>query len=120
MDRKFIATKIRQLRFDLKQRTDAFPSLKKDIYFADHLATRMVERKLEKDAPFVIAVAAYFMENYFYENTYTNRKYIMQFKGLKVGIMIKMGAMTEKRYAIVSTAFTSDQTYECDELVTIK
>lgn len=91
-----------------------------DLHFAHHLAQRIVERKLQKDIPFILLLAKYFMAKIFYETSYSNRVYTLNLRGLKVGIQITHGVMTQQRHAIISTAFTNTFEYACDEVINLK
>lgn len=91
-----------------------------DLHFAHHLAQRIVERKLQKDIPFILALTKHFMAKIFYETTYNERVYTLNLRGLKVGIRISHGVITEQRHAIISTAFTNTFEYECDEVINLK
>jgi hypothetical protein len=91
-----------------------------DLYISDHLAQRMVDRNLATEVPFVIGMALAFMVNEFYESTYSERKYVVQLKDLKVGIAVHVGKLSNRRFATINTAFTSQETYECDQLIQLK
>lgn len=90
---------------------------KKDLYFSEHLAQRMVERKLEKDKDFVVGIAKYFMENVYYGVTYNERKYLISFKGLKV--IIAICTNFGRRRAVIKTVYENDQDYDCDEQINL-
>lgn len=91
-----------------------------DLHFAHHLAQRIVERRLQGDVTFILGLTKYFMAKIFYETTYNERVYTLQLRGLKVGIRVSKGVITEQRHAIISTAFTNEFEYECDEVINLK
>jgi hypothetical protein len=90
------------------------------LYFSDHLCDRIIERKLEHEVDFVGAIVENFIVNVFNKTTYVDRKYCVQFKNLKVGINVSLGKHGGIRYAGVTTAFTSDVDYKCDEKIILK
>lgn len=116
------AAEIRRVRRALSNAKSALNHLHnpEDLYISDHLALRIVERKLEKDIEIIVAMAMNFMINYFYTSTYTSRKYVVQLRDLKIGMRIELGHESKKRFAILATAFTTDQNYECDEHIQLK
>lgn len=88
---------------------------KDDLYFSEHLAFRIVERKLDNDIAFIIKLTKYFMEEIFYKTTFNQRSYLLSWRNLQVAITINL--IMEHRHAVVKTVFQNDSSYECDEIV---
>ena len=91
-----------------------------DLYFSEHAAERMIERKLEKDKTFVVGISKWFMQNVFYQTTYNMRSYQISLRGLKCVFYISPGEVHGKRFAILKTVFENSTDYDCDEKIVLK
>lgn len=93
---------------------------KYDLMVSDHAVERMLERGLDKDKTFVLAICKWFMANVFYGTTYNSRTYQVSLRGLKCIFYISPGKISGSRFAILKTVFESSDDYEVDEKVDLK
>lgn len=92
----------------------------KELHFSRHLAERLIERGLQKEIQFIFVIAKFFMEEVFNGTTFCERTYQVDLRGLKVVFLITLGKESGRREAIVMTAFTSNDDYNCDEKIILK
>lgn len=118
----------RQLRF--KKLEQYFKGVKKnisnnclDLYFSDHFIDRIIDRNLDNDINFISQIVEYFMTFVFYASEQNNRRYLLQLKNLKVGVVIyskEVQAASHHRACVVKTVFDSDNEWECDETINLQ
>ena len=94
-----------------------------DLYFSDHFIDRIIDRNLDSDINYIRQIVEYFMTYVYYGSEQNNRRYLLQLKNLKVGVVIyskDTRFVTQHRTCVVKTVFNSDEEWNCDETIELQ
>ena len=90
---------------------------KHEIHFSNHFLERVIERNLESEIFAISQIIDYFYLTFFLPSSYTERCYLIQLGMLRIAIQISYSNTKQLRILTVKTVFSSDESYEFDELI---